>query len=97
MADLEREVLDELVRLMNGELDYDELDDERLFQLVEVSRRGRQTLHEVVLKLRDRGYTFGQIGDRAGVTESAASRWAQPPRQWGRPKQQRDEDDGEQA
>ena len=61
MADLTPEVANALVRLMKGETSYDELSDDDLFNLGIASWRGRQTLHEVVLKLRERGYTFAQI------------------------------------
>lgn len=93
MADLTPEVINALVRLMNGDTNYDEIGDDDLFALGEASRRGRKTLHEVVLTLKKRGYTFAQMGERWGVTESAASRWVNPPRPWGRPSQQREDED----
>lgn len=79
MADLTPEVANALVRLMNGEIDYDDLDDRQLFALGKASRRGQMTLHEVVLKLRERGYNLKQIGEGMGASESAASRWADAP------------------
>lgn len=84
MADLSPEVIHALVRLMKGEVDYDDLSDDDLFTLGAASRRARQTLHEITLKLRERGYTFAQIGERLGVTESTASRWVEPPSPPGR-------------
>lgn len=90
MADLSPEVMNALVRLVRGEIDYDDLSDDELFALAEASRRGRTTLHEVTLKLRARNYTFAQIGERLGVTESAASRWVDPPQPPGR--RRRDEE-----
>lgn len=87
MADLTPEVMNALVRLMKGETSYETLSDDDLFQLAEASRRGQVTLHEVILKLRERGHTLGQIGDRLGVTESAVSRWTKPPQPPGRRRQ----------
>jgi hypothetical protein len=78
---------------MNGEINYDKLSDDELFAIGEAARRGRKTLHEVVLELKKRDYTFAKMGARWGVTESAASRWANPPRPWGRPAQRDVEDD----
>lgn len=81
-----------LVRLMNGESDYGSMSEEDLLILGSFGRKGRETLHQVVLELRRRDWTFAQIGERMGVTESAASRWAKPPPRWGRPPNVRDEE-----
>jgi DNA-binding MarR family transcriptional regulator len=86
VADLTPEVMNALVRLMKGELDYDDLTDEQLLDLASASRRGQLTLHEIVVELRKRGWLFADIGERLGVTESAASRWVEPPRPMGRPR-----------
>lgn len=85
VTDLTPEVANALVRLVNGELDYGDLDDDTLVALGKASRRGQTTLHEVVVELyRNRGLTFAQIGERLGATESAASRWINPPSPPGR-------------
>lgn len=94
MADLTPEVMNALVRLMKGEVDLNELDADGLFAIAEAAKGGRQTLHEVTLVLRAKGYTFAQIGDRLGVTESAASRWVKPPSPPGRRPRSEDEQDG---
>lgn len=88
MAELTPEVANALVQLMNGEIDYGQVSDADLFSLARASQRGRQTLHEVVIQLRERGYTLARIGEVLGVTESAVSRWADaPPRPLGRRRQ----------
>ncbi len=93
MADLTPEVMNALVRLMNGEVDLDDLSNDELFALAAAAAGGRDLLHRVVVKLNDRKITFAQIGERLGVVESTASRWAKPPSPPGRRPQQRDGDD----
>ncbi|MDN5860349.1 MAG: helix-turn-helix domain-containing protein [Pseudonocardia sp.] len=88
MADLTPEVMNALVQLMKGETSYDDISDDDLYQLAQASRRGQLTLHEIILKLRERGHTLAQIGERLGVTESAVSRWTKQPQPPGRRKQQ---------
>jgi DNA-binding NarL/FixJ family response regulator len=87
VADLTPEVMNALVRLMKGEIEYDELGDDALFDLAQASRRGQLTLHEIVVKLRERGHSLAQIGERLGVTESAVSRWTKRPQPPGRRRQ----------
>jgi hypothetical protein len=84
VADLTPEVMNALVRLMNGDTDYRSMSTDDLFRVATFAKDGRATLHEVVLVLREKGFTFAQIGERLGVTESAASRWVTPPRPPGR-------------
>ena len=79
MADLTPEVMNALVRLMNGETDYDALDDEALFVLGAACAVSRETLYRVTTLLNDRGHTFAQIAERWDVHEATASRWARPP------------------
>jgi len=79
VADWTPEVTNALVRLMNGELDYDGLDDDALLALAAASAISRETLYQVTTRLNARGYTFQQIADRIGVHEATASRWAKPP------------------
>lgn len=78
MTDLTPEVMNALVRLMRGEIDYDALDNDALFAIAAAAKGGRKTLHEVTVKLNQRGFTFAQIGERLGAVESTASRWAKP-------------------
>lgn len=78
MADLNPEVMHELVRLMNGDVDLDALDDEALLALGAAAHGGRKLLGEVVARLNRRGWTFERIGEHLGVHESTAYRWAQP-------------------
>jgi hypothetical protein len=73
------EVLDALVRLMRGEVDYDSLDDDALYALGAACAAARETLYQVVTRLNDRGATFATIGERLDVHEATASRWAKPP------------------
>jgi len=73
------EVLDALVRLMSGNVDYDTLDDEALYALGKACAAARATLFEVTTRLNDRGASFALIGERLGVHEATASRWAKPP------------------
>lgn len=68
-----------LVRLTEGEIDYDALDDEALYVLAGLCARARETLYQVTTRLNDRGATFEQIGERLDVHEATASRWAKPP------------------
>lgn len=79
MAGLTPGVLDALVKLMRGEVDYDALDDEALFALAGACATARETLYQVTTRLNDRGYRFAQIGERLDVHEVTASRWAKPP------------------
>lgn len=76
MADPTPEVIDALVRLMNGETDFDELDDDRLLALGAALQSGPVTLARVVRSLNARGWTFAAIGERLGVHEATVSRWA---------------------
>lgn len=64
---------------MNGELKYDDLDDEALLVLAQAAAANRETLYEVTTRLNARGWTFAQIGERTGRSEATASRWAKPP------------------
>ena len=79
VAGLTPEVLDALVKLMRGEVDFDDLDDEALYALGAVCANSRETLYQVTTRLNDRGRTFAQIAERLGVHEVTASRWAKPP------------------
>lgn len=79
MADLTPEVANALVRLMNGEVDYAELDDEALFVLGATVLANRETLYRLATTLNDRGHTFATIAARWGVHEATASRLAKPP------------------
>lgn len=78
MAGPTPEVMRELVRLMNGDIEPSDLDDEALLALAAAALAGRETLHDVTLTLKARGWTFAQIAERLGVVESTASRWARP-------------------
>lgn len=80
MADPTREVMNELVRLMRGDVDLKDLDDDALFALAAAAQGGRETLRDVAVQLHDvRKYTFLQIAERLGVAESTASRWVKTP------------------
>lgn len=79
VAGLTPEVLDALVKLMRGELDYDALDDDALYALGAACATARQTLFHVTTRLNDRGKTFAEIAERLDVHEATASRWAKPP------------------
>lgn len=84
MADLNPEVMHELVRLMNGEVAYTELDDDALYALGAAAQGGRTVLHEVTVELRRRGYTFVQMADRWHVDPATPTRWVNPPNRPGR-------------
>lgn len=81
MADLTPEVMHALVRVMNGEINVDKLSDDELYALAKATRPdvARSTLHRVLIELNNRHRTFAQIGERLGVHEATASRWARPP------------------
>jgi hypothetical protein len=79
MTDLSPEEWNALVRLTSGQVDYDALDDEALFALGAAAAIARETLYQVTRRLNDRGHTFIEIGQRLGVAEATASRWAKPP------------------
>ncbi len=86
MADLTPEVMNALVRLMNGEVDLDAMSTEQLYELVSAlhPERASRTLAQAlaVLNVREvdgRRQTFAIIGDRIGVHEATAARWAKPP------------------
>lgn len=83
MADLNPEVLNALVRVMNGELDIETLTDEELLSLAAATRPdvARSTLHRALVELNNRGKRFAQIADDLGVHEATAARWAKPPSQ----------------
>lgn len=80
-----------LVRLMNREIDYSELDEDTLYALGAAARDGRQTLHEVVLELRRRGITFVQMAQKWDVDAATPTRWATPPSPPGRRRADGDE------
>lgn len=67
-------------RALRGEVNLDELDVEALIAVGRVAVRGRELVHHATVTLNQRGVTFAQIGERMGVTESTASRWAKPPK-----------------
>lgn len=79
VADLTPEVLDALVRLVNGEYELTERPKDDLYDLAAALINARQTLAQALAELNDRGETFAQIGDRLGIHEATASRWAKPP------------------
>lgn len=79
VTDWTPEVTNALVRLMNGEQTYDEMDDEALLAVAAISAMGREALYEVTTRLSARGWTFAQIAEKLGVHEATASRWAKPP------------------
>jgi hypothetical protein len=79
MADLSSEEWNALARLISGQVDYDAMNDESLFALAAAAAYGRETLYQVTRRLNDRGHTFSEIGQRLGVAEATASRWAKPP------------------
>lgn len=81
MADLTPGVLDELVRLMNGEIEPRGMDKAALYRLANalVPDKARELLHRTLAELNDQGETFAQIGDHLGVHEATAARWAKPP------------------
>lgn len=83
VADLNPEVLNALVRVMNGELDIETLTDEELLSLAAATRPdvARSTLHRALVELNNRGKRFAQIADDLGVHEATAARWAKPPSQ----------------
>ncbi len=73
------EVMNALVRLMNGDTDLEQLDKVALYALAGAARGGRLLLQRVVAELNRRGDTFAEIGTRFGVAESTAFRWAKTP------------------
>lgn len=77
--DVTPEVMNALVRLMSNEVELDRLTDEQLFALGTAARGGRMLLQRVITELNRRGLTFAEIGERYGVVESTASRWAKSP------------------
>lgn len=81
VADPTPEVMNALVRLMKGEIDLKALDKEALYALAAALKPGeaRDTLHQTLIELNDRGDTFAQIGERLDVHEATAARWAKPP------------------
>jgi hypothetical protein len=95
VTDLSPEVMNVLVRLMEGGVDPDDLDKlstDELFDLGVAGAAGRELVHLVTLTLRERGLTFAQIGERWNVDESTAWRWAKPA---ARPGRRRTAPDGE--
>jgi hypothetical protein len=72
VADPTPEVTNELVRLMNGGIDYDDLPEETLYKLGEAATR-----HQAAAALHRKGVAYSQMADRWGVHESTAWRWAQ--------------------
>lgn len=73
------EVLNALVRLMNGDTDLEQLDKAALYALAAAARGGRLLLQRVVTELNRQGETFAEIGEHFGVAESTAYRWAKTP------------------
>ena len=79
MADLTPEVLDALVRLVNGDYDLAGRTKDELYDLSAALINARQTLAQALAELNEQGETFAQIGERLGIHEATASRWAKPP------------------
>ena len=73
------EVINALVRLMKGEYDVRGRDKEQLYELAEALINARQTLAKALSEINRQGDTFAQIGERLGLHEATASRWAKPP------------------
>ncbi|AEA27900.1 hypothetical protein Psed_5773 [Pseudonocardia dioxanivorans CB1190] len=78
VADLTPEVINAMVRLTSNPDQLDQLDADQLFAVLAIAKSGRETLHEVTVRLNARGFTFAQIGERVGAHESTVSRWAKP-------------------
>ena len=64
---------------MKGEYDIHGQDKEQLYELAEALINARQTLAKALAEINRQGDTFAQIGDRLGLHEATASRWAKPP------------------
>jgi hypothetical protein len=81
VADLTPEVMHALVRVMSGDIRIEELGEDELYALAEATRPdvARSTLHRALVELNNRDQTFAKIGERLGVHEATASRWARPP------------------
>lgn len=81
MADTTDEVLNALVRLMNGDVDVDAMTKDQLYALATalIPDKARDLLHQALSRLNDEGETFAQIGEQLGVHEATAARWAKPP------------------
>ncbi|MBV9314680.1 MAG: hypothetical protein JO100_13335 [Pseudonocardia sp.] len=79
MADLTAEVIDALVRLMNGQYEIKGRPKDELYDLAGALINARQTLARTLAELNEQGETFAQIGERLGIHEATASRWAKPP------------------
>lgn len=81
MADTHDEVIDGLVRLMNGDINVGALSRADLYAAAAVVRpeQARDLLARILTGLNDRGETFAQIGKELGIHEATAARWAKPP------------------
>jgi hypothetical protein len=54
-------------------------DTQQLYDVAASLISARTTLAEVLTEINRQGDTFAQIGERLGIHEATASRWAKPP------------------
>ena len=78
---------------MKGEYDVRGQDKEQLYELAAVLINARQTLAKTLAELNRQGDNFATIGDRLGIHEATASRWAKPPAEDLRRRRRRGETD----
>lgn len=84
MTGLSSEVMNALVRLMNGETDYGELSDDELVTILAICADVRLAQYRASVELNNRGKTFAQMaglvkGRKVTVHEATLARWAKRP------------------
>jgi hypothetical protein len=87
VAGLTSEVIDALVRLMKGEVDFDKLDEREVLAILAMGAENRTMLYRAATRLNQQGQgrTFAQIAELlktefgVEVHEATIARWAKPP------------------
>lgn len=79
VADPTPEVLNALVRLVNGDYDLTDRPKDELYALAAALINAKATLAKTLSAIHGHGDTFAEIGDQLGIHEATASRWAKPP------------------
>lgn len=85
MTGLTTEVMNALVRLMSGEIDYGELTDDQLVTILAICADNRMAQYKASTELNDRGKTFAQMAElikttkQVAIHEATLARWAKRP------------------
>jgi hypothetical protein len=76
VAEPTQAVTNALVRLVKGEIAYDDLTEDEIYALIQVARNHRNIQRDAATELHRRNVSFKDMADKLGVHESTTWRWA---------------------